>query len=111
MCVDAAMHRHGEHFLRQDATIGRDDRELGREGLEILKRRAVAHRHRLKNGDILIHGHTHVLKAEKREDYTLLNPGSVSIPKEGNPPSYAILEDGLFTIKGFDGTIIKELQL
>ena len=65
----------------------------------------------LKNGDILIHGHTHVLKAEKREDYTLLNPGSVSIPKEGNPPSYAILEDGLFTIKGFDGTIIKELQL
>ena len=61
----------------------------------------------LKNGDILIH----VLKAEKREDYTLLNPGSVSIPKEGNPPSYAILEDGLFTIKGFDGTIIKELQL
>ena len=65
----------------------------------------------LKNGDILIHGHTHVLKAEKREDYTLLNPGSVSIPIEGNPPSYAILEDGLFTIKGFDGTIIKELQL
>ena len=65
----------------------------------------------LKNGDILIHGHTHVLKAEKREDYTRLNPGSVSIPKEGNPPSYAILEDGLFTIKGFDGTIIKELQL
>ena len=65
----------------------------------------------LKNGDILIQGHTHVLKAEKREDYTLLNPGSVSIPKEGNPPSYAILEDGLFTIKGFDGTIIKELQL
>ena len=65
----------------------------------------------LKNGDILIHGHTHVLKAEKREDYTLLTPGSVSIPKEGNPPSYAILEDGLFTIKGFDGTIIKELQL
>ena len=65
----------------------------------------------LINGDILILGHTHVLKAEKREDYTLLNPGSVSIPKEGNPPSYAILEDGLFTIKGFDGTIIKELQL
>ena len=65
----------------------------------------------MQAGDILIHGHTHVLKAEKREDYTLLNPGSVSIPKEGNPPSYAILEDGLFTIKGFDGTIIKELQL
>ena len=65
----------------------------------------------LKNGDILIHGHTHVLKAETREYYTLLNPGSVLIPKEGNPPSYPILEDALFTIKGFDGTTIKELQL
>ena len=65
----------------------------------------------LKEGDILIHGHTHVLKAEKREHYTLLNQGSVSIPKEGNPPSYAVLEDGHFTIKGFDGTILKELQL
>ena len=46
----------------------------------------------LKEGDILIHGHTHVLKAEKREHYTLLNPGSVSIPKEGNPPSIAVID-------------------
>ena len=65
----------------------------------------------LKNGDILIHGHTHVLKAEKREDYTLLNPGSVSIPKEGNPPTYAVLEDKVFTIKDFDGNIVKEMRL
>lgn len=65
----------------------------------------------MKKGDIIIHGHTHVLRAEKKEDYTILNPGSVSIPKEGNIPTYAILEDGLFTIKGFDGEIVKELQL
>lgn len=65
----------------------------------------------LKNGDIFIHGHTHVLKAEEREGYTLLNPGSVSLPKEGNIPSYAVLEDGLFQIKGFDSQIIKEIKL
>lgn len=65
----------------------------------------------MKKGDIIIHGHTHVLRAEKKEDYTILNPGSVSIPKEGNIPTYAVLEDGLFTIKGFDGEIVKELQL
>jgi putative phosphoesterase len=59
-------------------------------------------------GDILIHGHTHVLKAEQRENYILLNPGSVSIPKEGNPPTYAVLEDKVFTIKDFDGNIKKE---
>ena len=62
-------------------------------------------------GDILIHGHTHVLKAEQRENYILLNPGSVSIPKEGNPPTYAILENKVFTIKDFDGNIVKEMSL
>ena len=62
-------------------------------------------------GDILIHGHTHVLKAEQRENYILLNPGSVSIPKEGNPPTYAVLENKVFTIKDFDGNIVKEMRL
>lgn len=65
----------------------------------------------MKNGDIFIHGHTHVLRAEKKEHYTILNPGSVSIPKEGNIPTYGILEDGKFRIQGFNGEIVKELQL
>lgn len=65
----------------------------------------------MKNGDIFIHGHTHVLRAEKKENYTILNPGSVSIPKEGNIPTYAILEDGVFSIRGFEGEIVKELEL
>ena len=58
-----------------------------------------------------MHGHTHVLRAEKVGDITILNPGSVSLPKEGNIPTYAILEDGVFTIKGFDGTVVKQLTL
>ena len=65
----------------------------------------------LQEGDILIHGHTHVLRAELRKGYTLLNPGSVSIPKEGNPPTYAIYEDGVFSIKDFEGNIIKSIAL
>lgn len=65
----------------------------------------------LQNGDILIHGHTHVLKAEQKDNYILLNPGSVSIPKEGNPPTYAILEEQIFTIKTFEDTIVKEMRL
>ncbi len=65
----------------------------------------------LQNGDILIHGHTHVLTAEEKEHYILLNPGSVSIPKEGNPPTYAVLNEGVFTIKDFDGNIIREMRL
>ncbi len=61
--------------------------------------------------DILIHGHTHVLKAENMGNYILLNPGSVSIPKEGNPPTYAILENGIFTIKDFEGNTVREITL
>ena len=51
----------------------------------------------MQEGDILIHGHTHLLKAEQAETescgrITVLNPGSVSIPKGGNPNTYGMLE-------------------
>lgn len=65
----------------------------------------------LKEGDIFIHGHTHVWKAKKREHYVLLNPGSVSLPKEGNIQTYGILKDGLFTVRGFGGEIVKSLKV
>ena len=69
----------------------------------------------MQDGDILIHGHTHLLKAEKMEtDFgtvAILNPGSVSIPKGGNPNTSAILENGIFTIKTLDGEIVREMKL
>lgn len=65
----------------------------------------------LMPGDVFVHGHTHLLRADRKEDYTILNPGSVSIPKGGNIPTYAVLEKGVFTIKGFDGTVVKEIAL
>lgn len=65
----------------------------------------------MKKGDVFLHGHTHVLRAEKKEHYTILNPGSVSLPKEGNIPTYAILEEGVFIIRGFEGQTVKSLRL
>ncbi|MCI8831277.1 MAG: phosphodiesterase [Lachnospiraceae bacterium] len=62
-------------------------------------------------GDILIHGHTHLLKAERTEPITVLNPGSVSIPKGGNPNTYALLEDTLFTIFSLDKDVVKQMEL
>ena len=55
--------------------------------------------------------HTHVLKAQQMDGYILLNPGSVSIPKEGNPATYAVLENSIFTIKDFDGNTVREMRL
>lgn len=65
----------------------------------------------VKKGDILLHGHTHILAAEHFGDIIVLNPGSVSIPKGGNPPTYALLENEIFRILDFEGNIIKEMNL
>lgn len=48
----------------------------------------------LQKGDILLHGHTHIPKYTEHEKYVYVNPGSVSIPKENSPHSYAVLENG-----------------
>ena len=61
----------------------------------------------LKKGDILLHGHTHVPKCTEYEDYTYINPGSVSIPKEESVHSYMMLEDGCFLWKNMDGDVYK----
>lgn len=65
----------------------------------------------MKPGDVLLHGHTHVLRAEEKDGIKIFNPGSVSIPKEGNPPTYAVLEDGVFTIRDFEGHTVKEMTI
>lgn len=65
----------------------------------------------LHPGDILLHGHTHVPAWEVCDSYLYLNPGSVSIPKEGSAHSYMILEGDTFTWKSLDGEIYHQLQL
>lgn len=61
----------------------------------------------LKKGDILINGHTHVKAIEANEDYIYLNPGSISLPKDG-VNSYMIFEDGVFYLKDIDTNVLTE---
>ena len=76
----------------------------------------------MSEGDVLVHGHTHIPVAERIElnsvkgssgkrHITVLNPGSVSIPKGGFPNSYGLLTDRRFDISDFDGNIIKSIEL
>ena len=66
----------------------------------------------LKQGDVLLHGHTHVPAAQAFGDGNwYLNPGSTSIPKEGSPKSYLIYEDRRFTWYDLDGNEYKTLYL
>ena len=57
----------------------------------------------LKQGDILLCGHTHVPAWEVHEGYRYYNPGSVSIPKENSEKSYMILDGGVFLWKTMEG--------
>ena len=88
---------------------------LSLDGLEIL----ATHGHKynlealppLRKGEILLHGHTHVLKCEMfGNDNCYLNPGSPTYPKEGNPPSYMIYENRCFRINTIPGDLITEKQ-
>ncbi|MBE6618880.1 MAG: phosphodiesterase [Ruminococcaceae bacterium] len=58
----------------------------------------------MAEGDILLHGHTHVPKCIQTCNITYINPGSVSIPKEDSPHSYMTFENGKFLWKDLDGT-------
>ena len=60
----------------------------------------------LGKGDILLHGHTHVPVCREHEDYIYINPGSVSIPKEGSAHGYMICEGGEFTWKDLEGNVV-----
>lgn len=53
----------------------------------------------LGNGDVLLHGHTHVPVIKNCEKFTYINPGSISIPKENSAHSYIIFENGKFNFK------------
>ena len=52
----------------------------------------------LKEGSIFLSGHTHVKLDEVRKGIRCLNPGSVSIPKDGSH-SCLLYEDGTFSLK------------
>ena len=98
-----------------DFPIMADCARLELDGLSVLA--THGHHHNtatpppLAKGEIMLHGHTHVLKIEEFGDENFyINPGSVSLPKEGNPRSYAVYEDRRFTIKDLFGGVILEKQ-
>lgn len=53
----------------------------------------------LCEGDVLVYGHTHVPLDVLVGGIRCLNPGSVSIPKEGSAHGYILFENGEFTQK------------
>jgi len=53
--------------------------------------------------NIVVSGHTHIYRIEKKENVIFINPGSPSLPKSGNPPSVGLID--------FDNNVIKIINI
>lgn len=65
----------------------------------------------LKKGDILLNGHTHVPKCVEHDTYVYMNPGSVSIPKEGSAHSYMVISNNEVLWKDLEGNAYQSYTL
>ena len=52
----------------------------------------------IARGGAVLYGHTHVKEIAERDSVLFVNPGSVSLPKDGSN-SYAIYENGEFALR------------
>lgn len=65
----------------------------------------------LEKGDILLHGHTHIPTMQVENGIHIMNPGSVSIPKNGSQNGYMIFENNCFVLKNLSGEVLAQSAL
>lgn len=65
--------------------------------------------------DVFVYGHTHLqtLKPADKEKGlpVIVNTGSPTFPKGGNPPTFATYADGVLAVRTLDGAAINSLKL
>ncbi len=61
--------------------------------------------------DAVIYGHFHTGFIEMKDGVLVANCGSLSLPKNGTPNSYMILDDSKLKLKDLQGMIIKECNV
>lgn len=62
-------------------------------------------------GDIIFSGHTHVHGIKQVGEQIFVNPGSTSLPKNNQKPSYATFDEYRIQIKTFKGKVLEEIAL
>ena len=63
------------------------------------------------NQKIVFYGHTHIPVIEEKNDQLFVNPGSITIPKNGSNRDYIIFDDNKITIYDIDDNIQNEYIL
>ena len=61
--------------------------------------------------NIFLSGHTHLWVLEKREDLVICNPGSITLPKENRPATYAVYENNTLSVVDLEGNTLALLTL
>lgn len=64
-----------------------------------------------KTCNLILSGHTHLYKLEKVDGVTMLNPGSISLPKDNLKPTYAIIDVQKLFVKTAYKVYIKDFEL
>lgn len=64
-----------------------------------------------KTNSILIYGHYHIPFIKEKESNLFINPGSISLPKDNNKPSYLIYDNNKLTIYDIDENILEEKNI
>jgi putative phosphoesterase len=60
---------------------------------------------------VFLSGHTHLFGKTVVDGIPCINPGSTSLPKGGNPKTYALYENGVITIKTLKGQAVDSYTL
>lgn len=61
--------------------------------------------------EIFLYGHTHLWELKKENDLLICNPGSITLPKENRPHTYATYENDVMTIYNLDGDKLSSLSI
>lgn len=62
----------------------------------------------LNSGDVFLFGHTHIPEFDKINNIYIINPGSVSIPKNDSKNGYLVIEKNKVTFKDITGEFVSE---
>lgn len=60
---------------------------------------------------MLVYGHEHIPYIKKNNDMTYINVGSISLPRDGNKPTYMLYNNKKFTIYDIDGNVIDSIEV
>lgn len=64
-----------------------------------------------KENSVLIYGHLHIPFIKKIETNIYINPGSISLPKDGNLPTYLFYDEEKFVIYDVNDSIIASMNI